>query len=255
MVCLALVAFLSGVMSGFSGFGFSAVGAVSLVFLPAVLQVPLFQALSTGNQLVSVRQLREDMPKSLKDLLTGSGPFMLGGLAGAPVGIWLLAHMPPRSLMVAFGVLLTVYSLYSGFRPPSLKLRGLESPLWGTLVGLLGGVIGGFTAFPGAPVVVWIGLRGIRKARHRAILQPYLILSQIYGLGLIALLHPSYLNTHFWLLLVLCLPAVVPGSLTGLAIYKRTSSQEYRRALYLPLGISGLSLLVKVFGSAIMRLL
>ena len=77
------------------------------------------------------------------------------------------------------------------------------------------GVVGGFTAFPGAAVVVWTGLRGLPKAQHRAIVQPYIILSQIYSLALVALLHPTYLNARFWLLLALSLPVVVPGTLTG----------------------------------------
>ena len=56
------IVFLSGVMSGLSGFGFSAIGATTLLLLAPILQVPLFQTLSTGNQLLSAGQLREDMP-------------------------------------------------------------------------------------------------------------------------------------------------------------------------------------------------
>ncbi len=248
------IIFLSGVMSGLSGFGFSAIGAASLIVLPPVLQVPLLQALSTGNQFLSIGQLREEMPKSLRELRTGPGPCLLGGAVGVPIGIWLLFHLPAARLMSIFGVLLTAYAVYSLLKPASLKLRGCDSRCWGIGVGFLGGVVGGFTAFPGAAVVVWTGLRGLAKAQNRAIVQPYIILSQIYSLVLVALLHPTYLNTQFWLLLILSLPVVVPGTLTGLAIYRRTSDVNFKRISFVLLGISGFSLLAKTCGSWILSL-
>lgn len=249
------IAFLSGLMSGLSGFGFSAIGAASLLFLPPTLQVPLFQTLSTGNQFLSAQQLREDMPKSMRQLWTGPGPCMLGGLAGVPVGIWLLSHLPATQLMAAFGALLAGYSIYSMLKPPSWKLSGCSSPLWGMLVGFLGGAIGGFTAFPGAAVVIWTGLRSLPKAQQRAIVQPYIIMSQIYSLGLVALCHPSYLSGRYWVLLAVALPAVIPGTLSGLALYRRTSDLNFKRVSFLLLGVSGVSLLVKTYGVAIWRLL
>jgi uncharacterized protein len=254
LASIEAIAFLSGVMSGLSGFGFSAIGAASLLFLPPTLQVPLFQALSTGNQALSAGQLREDMPKSWKEVWKGPGPCMVGGVAGVPIGIWLLAHLPAARLMAVFGTFLTVYAVYSIYKPSSLKLRGFGGPLWGAVVGFVGGTVGGFTAFPGAAVVVWTGLRGLPKAQHRAIIQPYIIMSQLYSLGLVAWWHPSYLNGQFWLLLALVLPAVVPGTLSGLAIYRRTSDLNFKRISYLLLGISGISLLAKTCGTALWHL-
>lgn len=250
-----VIVFLSGVMSGLSGFGFSAVGAATLLLLPPILQVPLFQTLSTGNQLLSAGQLRDDMPKSWRDVWAGPGPCMLGGVAGVPIGIWLLSHLPATRLMAAFGVLLVAYSVYSILKPASLTLRGIDGPLFGAGMGFLGGVLGGFTAFPGAAVVVWTGLRGLPKAQHRAIVQPYIIMSQIYSLSLFALLHPAYLNGRFWLLLALSLPAVVPGTLSGLAIYRRMSDLNFKRATFLLLGLSGLALLAKVCAPLVSGLL
>jgi uncharacterized membrane protein YfcA len=255
LVSIEAIVFLSGVMSGLSGFGFSAIGATTLLLLTPILQVPLFQTLSTGNQLLSAGQLREDMPKSWKDVWAGPGPCMLGGVVGVPIGIWLLSHLPATQLMMAFGTLLVAYAVYSMCKPSSFKLRGFDGRKSGAAVGFLGGVLGGFTAFPGAAVVVWTGLRGLSKAKHRAIVQPYIIMSQIYSLGLIAWLHPSYLSGRFWLLLALSFPAVVPGTLSGLAIYKRMSDLNFKRVTYLLLGISGLALLAKTLGSAIKGLL
>lgn len=245
LTAVMAIIFFSGVMSGLSGFGFSATGAASLLLLTPVLQVPLFQALSTGNQFLSIRQLRDEMPKSMKELRAGPGPCLVGGVVGVPLGIWLLFHLPAARLMGVFGALLAAYAVYSLVKPASLKLRGGDSRWWGMGIGFLGGVVGGFTAFPGAAVVVWTGLRGLPKEQHRAIVQPYIILSQIYSLVLVALLHPSYLNSSFWLLLALSLPVVIPGTLTGLAIYRRTSDINFKRISFMLLGISGILLLAK----------
>ena len=255
LASIETLVFLSGVMSGLSGFGFSAIGATTLLILTPTLQVPLFQTLSTGNQLLSAGQLREDMPKSWKDIWAGPGPCMLGGVVGVPVGIWLLSHLPAVQLMTVFGTFLVAYAVYSMFKPTSFKLRRFDGKASGAAVGFLGGVVGGFTAFPGAAVVVWTGLRGLPKARHRAIVQPYIIMSQIYSLGLVAWLHPAYLSAQFWLLLALTFPAVVPGTLSGLAIYKRMSDLDFKRVTYLLLGISGVALLAKTLGSTLKNLL
>jgi uncharacterized membrane protein YfcA len=248
LASLEAIVFLSGVVSGLSGFGFSAIGSTTLLLLAPILQVPLFQSLSTGNQFLSAGQLREDMPKSWKDVWSGPGPCMIGGIVGVPIGIWLLSHLPAAQLMMVFGSLLVIYAIYSIFKPSSFKLRGFDGTASGAAVGFLGGVVGGFTAFPGAAVVVWTGLRGLPKARHRAIVQPYIIMSQIYSLGLVAWLHPAYLSPRFWLLLALTFPAVVPGTLSGLVIYKRMSDLNFKRVTFLLLGISGMVLLAKSLG-------
>src|SRR5262249_51277385 len=110
------ILFLSGLMSGLSGFGFSAVGAACLLLIAPILEVPLLQALSTCNQFMSFSQLRQDMPSSLPELYDGAGPCILGGLFGVPLGTWLLNHLPAKQLTVTFGTILVIYALYSIFR-------------------------------------------------------------------------------------------------------------------------------------------
>src|SRR4051794_39909763 len=71
LIAVEAILFVSGLMSGLSGFGFSAVGASTLLFIPPITEAPLLQTLSTGNQLLSVEQLRTDMPKTWKDFWNG----------------------------------------------------------------------------------------------------------------------------------------------------------------------------------------
>jgi uncharacterized membrane protein YfcA len=111
---VAVILCVSGVMSGLSGFGFSAVGSLCLLFLPPKLAVPLLMALSTANQLMSLGQIREDLPTSWAEAWPGgSAPYILGGVVGVPLGVWLLNNLPAQKLMLVFGVILIAYSVYS----------------------------------------------------------------------------------------------------------------------------------------------
>jgi uncharacterized membrane protein YfcA len=166
----------------------------------------------------------------------------------------MLSHLPAEQLMKIFGTLLALYSIYSIFKPAGAKLRGFASPLTAMIVGFIGGAIGGFTAFPGAAVVVWTSLRDLPKAKSRAVVQPYIFMSQIFSLILIALLHPNYLSYRYWMLLVITLPAVLPGTATGVMLYRRISDINFKRVSYLLLGLSGVALLVKIYGPLMARL-
>jgi uncharacterized membrane protein YfcA len=254
LISIELILFVSGVMSGLSGFGFSAVGAACLLFIEPITQAPLLQTLSTCNQFLSLKQLREDMPKSWKSFWEGPGFCILGGMPGAFVGIWMLSHLPAEQLMKFFGAFLVLYSIYSMFKPAGAKIRGFDGPVTGAIVGFIGGAIGGFTAFPGAAVVVWTGLRDLPKAQNRAVVQPYIIMSQVFSLVLISLLHPNYLSYHYWTLLLMTLPAVLPGTVTGVMLYRRISDLNFKRVSYLLLGLSGVALLLKIYGPILARL-
>jgi uncharacterized protein len=243
---LLSVFYIAGLESGLSGFGFSGVAAAALALLPPILGTPLLQTLSTANQAVSIGELRKDMPKSWKEFWAGPGFYIVGGLAGTPVGIWMLTNLPARQLTLMFGSILVLYCLYSLFNPGKFQISGGGGPIAGIIVGFLGGTLGGFTAFPGAAVVIWSNLRKLPKAKNRAIVQPYIIVGQVYSLTLLALLHPEVFSHQYWVLLGMLVPAVIPGTLTGLAIYRRISDINFKRITYFCLGLSGTTLLLKV---------
>src|SRR5664280_2337102 len=57
-LALATILFMAGMMSGMTGFAFSAIGALTLFLLPPITAVPLLQALSACNQMLSLGKLR-----------------------------------------------------------------------------------------------------------------------------------------------------------------------------------------------------
>jgi uncharacterized protein len=245
-LAVAGILFLAGFMSGLTGFAFSAIGGAILVFIPPLLGVPLLQGLSATNQMLSIGQLRKQMPKTAKEWWPyGPGPCILGGLAGVPLGIWVINNLPAAKLMIAFGGMLVLYALYSLVKPVGLVLKGFDGAGTAVGVGFFGGIIGGFTAFPGMTVVVWTGLRNLSKAASRSIVQPFILSLQIVSLITNGILHPHNFGVRFWTLLLLTIPVVLPGTICGVLTYHRISEVNFKRFCFILLLIAGAGLILK----------
>ena len=241
---VALVLFLAGLVSGLSGFAFSAVAASILWLLPPLQAVPLIMLLSLCNQLLSIGTLCRQMRLRATPECEGALPYILGGLAGLPFGIAALRCLPAALFAGALGGFLVLYSLFSLARPAGLRI-GLSGWKPAAAVGAAGGLVGGFSAFPGSLPVVYLGLRGVGKAESRGVTQPYILAMQLASLGLLAASNAAIFDRQFWLLWALTLPAVLLGSASGIALYSRMSEVNFRRAVLLLLAISGLSLCLK----------
>lgn len=248
LIMLAVILALSALMSGLSGFGFSAIGALSLWLLPPKLGVPLLMGLSAANQVMSLGQLKADLKPFKEWWPDGPTPYLLGGFVGVPLGLAILHALPTATLMAIFGAFLVLYAGYSIFKPEGLKLKGAGWWPASAAVGFSGGVIGGFTAFPGAAVVVWSGLRQLPKRESRSIVQPYIFVMQIVSLALLAIQHPETFGPAYWSLLAITLPIVLPGTLLGVRLYRSLSDVNFRRVTFMLLGTSGFGLLVKAWG-------
>jgi uncharacterized membrane protein YfcA len=241
---IAVVLFLAGVVSGLSGFAFSAVAACVLWLLPPLQAVPLIMLLSACNQLLSVGSLRKEMVLRSTAEREGALAYIAGGLLGVPIGLGLLQALPTSTFAGGLGLFLIVYSVLVLLKPDSLRIK-LSGWRPAVAVGAAGGIIGGFSAFPGSMPVVYLGLRGVSKAETRGITQPYILALQLISLGILALTHSAIFNAQFWLLWALTLPAVLLGSSTGVALYRRMSDVNFRRAVLILLIVSGVSLLAK----------
>ena len=99
-LALATAVFLGGLVSGFSGFAFSAAaGAILLHFLPPMQAIPLMMICSIATQATSVLLVRKHV------VWTDVMPLLIGGAAGLPIALFLLTRMEPRTFAIAFGLL------------------------------------------------------------------------------------------------------------------------------------------------------
>ena len=237
-VLMALGVFAGAVVSGFTGFAFSAVaGAVLLHMLPPAEAVPLMMVCSVLVQTICLVSLRRHVQ------WRASLPLVAGGLLGLPPALYVLLHADPVVFRIGFGAFLAAYAGYMLLRPKFRDQRRDEAPAPSlaqqAVIGFAGGLVGGVTAMPGAVPTIWCDLRGIGKDRQRGMVQPYITAMQLASLAL--LLSQRGLPDALLDDLVLSAPPLAAGVLLGLALFGKVSDALFRRVLLSVLLLSGLT--------------
>jgi uncharacterized protein len=177
------------------------------------------------------------------DRLVASAEFLVGGIIGVPVGVYLLLHLQSGAYRDVIGALLIAYGVYLLLRNPALKLR--TGPLSDACAGFLGGLTGGLAGFPGASVTIWCGLKGWDKARQRGVYQPFILGMQPIALIVIALMRPASASaTQLDWKTLMFIPAALLGAWFGLRIFKRLSDRQFELAVNALLIVSGIALVL-----------
>lgn len=234
-----LAVFLASVASSVAGFAFSAIcGGLLFHLLDAPVEiVQILLVCSIANQILGVYALRGDI------VWRRLVPFVAAGSLGVPLGVLLLLSTSGRGYLEVFGGGLIAYCLYTLFwaRQGTSRLRGA-----GDLVfGFLGGVAGGFAAFPGAFVVIWAGYRGWTKAEQRAVYQPFILIIQCLTLLTLLLARDGVTNTMSFDPAVLSyLPVSLLGTWCGLSVFRRLTDRQFATTTNLLLIVSGALLIV-----------
>ena len=110
------------------------------------------------------------------------------------------------------------------------------------LVGFCGGLIGGLTAMPGALPTMWCDINGIAKIRQRSLVQPFIVVMQMFALALMLARHqlPSVLMID----VAFSLPALLVGGALGIIVSRKMRDATFRRVILFLLLISGMALVV-----------
>src|SRR5262249_1920594 len=232
-----LAVLLAPAVSRIIGFAFSALcGALLLhVIESPVYAVQVMIICSIAIQMFGVATLWRSIDwRSLP-------PFLVGGLPGVPVGVWLLTHLPTGAYRGVLGSLLIAYGVWLLFKRPTRTLRA--GPFGDAGVGFVGVLRGGLAGFPGASVTIWCGLRGWDKPRQRGVYQPFILCMQPVSLAVIQFMKPpsSTMAQLNWQALDF-IPSALAGAWLGQHIFKRLSDQQFELAVNLLLVLSGVSL-------------
>ena len=239
-VSFALVSagiFAGAVVSGMVGFAFSAVAGVALLHvLPPIEAVPLMMACSLVTQFTSLVALRRSVSWKGCPLLIG------GGVIGVVPALYLLRHVDCQTFRIGFGIFLACYAAIMLLRPTTAAFLCKSGGLRHAIIGFGGGIIGGLTAMPGALPTMWCELCGMPKDQQRGLVQPYIVVLQIFALALMlvyntvaqeALVHLTYI-----------LPALAAGVAIGIAMFRRASNTVFRSAVLVVLLFAGLLLAI-----------
>src|SRR5712664_4802727 len=158
---LFLGALAGGFVAGLAGFGTALMAlGIWLYVLPPSIAVPLILICSIVAQTSTLPSFWRSFDFKLV------WPFLIGGLAGVPLGTMLVAHADPRVFKLSVGVLLLVFpaALYFNRTPLALSFGGRVAD---ATIGFAGGILGGLAGLSGPLPILWASVRGWGKDERR----------------------------------------------------------------------------------------
>jgi len=238
---VALGALAGSLASGFSGFAFG-VASLSIwaLTLSPSLAVPLVVACSLFVQLLTLPRVWRAI-----DWRTVM-PFILGGVVGVPIGASILGALDPAVFRSVIGVMLVIYvvAVFVVGRLPELPSSSPRAAVVASVVvGLGGGVMGGFAGLSGILPTIWCSLMKWSKDRQRVTFQVFNLSMHTLTLGVYGV--RGQLGADLVVPLLVAAPMLIIGSFVGFAYYRRVDERQFRNALLILLGFAGLTLLVR----------
>ncbi len=241
LVIAILGALLAGFTNGFAGFGTALVASgIWLYVFPAPMVPPLAVLLSVAGQIVSLATVRHafDWRQTL--------PYLAGAVVGVPLGIAALAAASPLVIKIAVGTFLVAYSLYQLLQRKSFTIGQRGGKLADGIIGLGGGVLGGFAGLSGPLPLIWLQLRGGPSDKQRATYQPFNLI--VLAMASVGMALSGQVTLPVLTIALICFPATFIGALIGARAYVRVSPQTFQRVVLGLLLVSGCVLLVSSIG-------
>jgi uncharacterized membrane protein YfcA len=228
---VAVGAAVAGFVQGLSGFAFGLVAMGMWAWaLDPLLAGPLVVFGSLVGQLLATKALWGALHpwRAL--------PFVLGGIAGVPLGVALLRYIDPLVFKTCVGVLLMVWC------PVMLFARDLPRISWGGkwadgAVGWIGGIMGGLGGLTGPAPILWATLRGWDRHAQRAVFQVFNVC--MHSLTLMMYFVSGTVPNRALPLFVVMVPAMLVPSIIGYRLYHRVSDITFRRVVLGLLTASG----------------
>jgi uncharacterized membrane protein YfcA len=224
---------LGGIAAGGAGFAFGlAASAVWLHRIDPLHSTILINGCGVLLHLTTIWPQRQHVE------LPRLWPFVVGGLAGIPIGVYLLAHTNAGALKMTLGVFLILFGVYALIAPKLASFSGGGRPA-DMGIGFLGGILSGFGGYSGVFPTIWTQLRGWSKERARAVYQPFIIIIQT--VALISIVWVTYDRAGL-ILMILALPPLFLGAWIGWWLYGRLNDRRFRQVLAMLLIASGITL-------------
>lgn len=238
MLSVVLGTCLAGFVQGLSGFAFGLVAMSVWVWsIEPLLAGPMVVFGSVIGQLLGISSLRRSF-----DLIRAA-PFILGGVLGVPIGVFLLRYVDARLFRGGVGGFLIVYCT------AMLMARHLPKVGWGGrwldgAIGAIGGVMGGLGGLTGPAPTLWCTLRGWDRDTQRAVFQSFNLCMQV--LTLIVYAASGTLTASMGWIFALMVPIVILPTLAGLRLYRRFDTAQFQRFVLALLLVSGVVLVASL---------
>ena len=239
LLCFGALA--GGFVSGLAGFGTALVAlGIWLYVLPPAVAVPLVLISSIVAQTSTLPSFWRSIDFKLV------WPFLIGGLAGVPLGTMLVAYADPGIFKLSVGVLLLVFptALYFNRVPMALSIGGRIAD---GAIGFAGGILGGLAGLSGPLPILWASVRGWGKDERRGVFQSFNWTVLTAALCLQA--GTGFITREVAWLALLALPVTISGAWLGARAYRVLSDKNFRDVVLGLLFLSGLGLVWSSFGA------
>lgn len=235
---MAGIILVAGVVRGYSGFGFSMVAVISLslAFPPPDVVPVIFLLEVIASAWLLPRVLKQVDWKSLTWLAAGV-------LFGTPVGVYLLASVPPRPMRAAIALVVVILavSLWSGLRLRTMPGRGKTM-----LTGLVSGILNGATTIGAPPVILFYLSTPAGVAVSRASLIAFFLGTDLLALGVCAA--QGLVSIKTGALAGACVAPMLIGIGLGNRFFDPGKAGAFRRRVLVLLVLLALIVLIRAIG-------
>ncbi|WP_157220190.1 sulfite exporter TauE/SafE family protein [Flavisphingomonas formosensis] len=219
---------ISGLLRGFTGFGFglAATPLLSLMLRPT-LAVPIVLLLQVGSSFVGIGDtLRRFDPRSTAVLSAGA-------IVATPAGVLILHIVSPDQarILIAVATTAAVLALSSGLRWHRPHGIGFILPF-----GLVAGILGGLCAMPGPPVLAYYMSVDTPPPAARASMILIFLVTGCVALATSA--SAGVVGSDVLIAAAITAPAMILGTHIGAWFHERLPHSTYR-----PVGIVSLALI------------
>ena len=234
LVVLLVGAAVAGFVQGLSGFAF---GLVSLSIWAWFLDPKLAAALAVTGALTG--QITAAFTVRRKLDWRALAPFLVGGLVGVPVGVWVLPMLNIQLFKACLGGMLLIWCPFMLLATRMPPVRG--SALGDGIVGWIGGFMGGVGGFAGAIPTLWCTLRQLQRDEARAIIQNFNLVMLI--VAMLLYMAQGLVVASQWTSIAAIVPVVLITSRIGAHVYIGLSEVRLRQIIMVLLTLSGAAML------------
>jgi uncharacterized protein len=238
---LALIlggALTGGFVNGLTGFG-TALTALPpwLLAVEPVVAAQLASSCSVAGHVTTLGLIRHAID------WRRSAPMLLAGLAGVPIGTWILPWLSMPTFRLAVGSVILAYCSVLLFAAGRVRIAagGRRTVV---VIGFISGILGGIAGLSGALPTMWAALKGWPKEERRVFLQIFNL--TILAAMMIVSFAQGLVSRRFLEAMIIALPGTLIGAQIGSFAYRRLDDRGYDRIVLFLLLLSGLGL---VWGS------